>query len=220
MLGFLHTLSANAKTFGDLLEKLSPETPSLHRLDEAVLVEARAAGAGSEAVRRQVQVDVGSLVAEGARIIVCTCSTIGAVAEAATVPAGITVMRIDRPMAEQAVACGPALLVVAALKSTFEPTLALLNEEAASAGKTLEISKVLCQDAWPYFERGDLERYAQEIARTIGAFRGRVDAIVLAQASMAPAADLLPNLYTPVLSSPRLGLLAALEKHRLATPTR
>jgi hypothetical protein len=36
--------------------------------------------------------------------------------------------------------------------------------------------------------------------------------IVLAQASMAPAAALLPELTTPVLASPRTGLLAALDR--------
>jgi hypothetical protein len=218
MLGFLHTLAANAESFGALLESLDPGIPARHLVDEAVLVEARSAGAQSEGVRRQVQADVASLVREGARVVVCTCSTIGAAAEATTVPAGTVVMRIDRPMAERAVACGPALLVVASLKSTFDPTVALLVE--AAAGKALEISKLLCHEAWEHYERGDLGRYAQAIARTIGAFRGRVDAIVLAQASMAPAADLLPNLYTPVLSSPRLGLEAALQKHHLATSAR
>jgi hypothetical protein len=36
--------------------------------------------------------------------------------------------------------------------------------------------------------------------------------VVLAQASMAPAADLLAQLRVPVLSSPRLGVTAALAR--------
>ncbi len=40
------------------------------------------------------------------------------------------------------------------------------------------------------------------------------DVIVLAQASMAPAAQLCSDLSVPVLSSPRLGAEAAIEAYR------
>jgi hypothetical protein len=218
MLGFLHTLPANVETFRALLEELSPGVEARHLVDEWVLAEARAAGSVTEGVRRQVAADVSSLVREGAQVVVCTCSTIGAAAEAAEVPPGGLVMRIDRPMAERAISCGPAILVVASLESTFAPTVALLVETAEAAGKSIQVTKLMCREAWPYFERGDLIGYAREVARTIGAFRGYADAIVLAQASMAPAADLLPDLPTPLLSSPRLGLEAALVHHQ-AMPT-
>lgn len=218
MLGFLHTLPANEETFGALLEELSPGVDARHLVDESVLAQVRAEGAVTEGVRRQVAADVSSLVRDGAQVVVCTCSTIGAAAEAAEVPAGVFVMRVDRPMAERAIACGPAILVVASLESTFAPTVALLAETAAAAGKPIQVTKLLCREAWKYFELDNLTGYAREVARTVGAFRGYADAIVLAQASMAPAADLLPNLPTPLLSSPRLGLEAALVRHQ-ATPT-
>jgi hypothetical protein len=214
MIGFVHTLKTNVETFAGLLAELAPGVPARHQLDEAALAEARAAGSITEAVRQRVAADVDSLLAAGARVVVCTCSTIGAAAEAVPVPAGALVMRIDRPMAERALAHGPAVLVAGALESTFEPTVALLTEVAAAAGRPLQVSRLLCAGAWPFFERGDIDGYARTIARSIEGWSGHADSIVLAQASMAPAASLLKQLSAPILSSPRLGLQAALEAHR------
>jgi hypothetical protein len=211
VIGFVHTLKSNLQTFAGLLAELAPGVPARHQLDEAALAEARAAGSITEGVRQRVAADVAALLAAGARVVVCTCSTIGAAAEAAPVPAGARVMRIDRPMAERALAHGPAILVAGALESTFEPTVALLTEVAAAARRPLQVTRLLCAGAWPCFERGDHDGYARAIARSIEGFVGHADAIVLAQASMAPAASLLPHLRTPILSSPRLGVQAALE---------
>lgn len=211
MIGFLHTLPSNRATFTALLDALAPGLPSRHRVNEALLASARQEGAQAEGVCRQVGEAVKALVAEGAAVVVCTCSTIGGAAEATALPEGARVLRIDRPMAEQALAIGPRLLVAASLASTFEPTITLLNEVAHARGRPIQLTRLLCDRAWPYFERRDADGYARTIAEAIAAAPGDFDAIVLAQASMAPAARLLPDLPTPILSSPRLGLQAALK---------
>jgi hypothetical protein len=52
---------------------------------------------------------------------------------------------------------------------------------------------------------------------TLEAVAGPRDLVLLAQASMAPAAELLTHLGIPVLSSPRLGLEAAITSYRAST---
>ncbi|MFE9408014.1 aspartate/glutamate racemase family protein [Streptomyces sp. NPDC006704] len=71
---------------------------------------------------------------------------------------------------------------------------------------------VLADRAWQHFEAGDPRAYHDEIARTVDALCD-VDVVVLAQASMAPAAA-LTTLGVPVLASPRLGLRAAADLAR------
>jgi hypothetical protein len=61
--------------------------------------------------------------------------------------------------------------------------------------------------AWALFDSGDREGYLATIADVIAATTD-ADVIVLAQASMADAAD-LTTVDVPVLSSPRLGFRAA-----------
>ncbi|CAM5693879.1 Aspartate/glutamate racemase OS=Streptomyces griseomycini OX=66895 GN=FHS37_006074 PE=4 SV=1 [Streptomyces griseomycini] len=138
--------------------------------------------------------------------MLCTCSTIGGAAEAAAAGAGVPVLRVDRPMAGAAVAAGPRVVVLAALESTVRPTVALLEEEARRAGRTVEVRTVLVEGAWTRFETGDREGYVRRVADAADEVTG-ADVIVLAQASMAPA-ERLRTTTVPVLSSPRPGLAA------------
>lgn len=120
------------------------------------------------------------------------------------------VLRVDRPMAERAVALGQRILVAAALESTVAPTRALVLQAARAASKQIELRELLCAPAWAFFERGDLAGYAQAIADALHGGAGDADVIVLAQASMAAAGPLCADMGIPILSSPRLGLEAAL----------
>jgi aspartate/glutamate racemase len=200
-LALLHTSPVHVPVFEALREAFHPELELTHLVAEELLDRARAQG--PEAVADDIAELLGRAVAAGARAVLCTCSTIGAVAERGD--AGVPVLRVDRPMAAAAVAAGPRIVVVAALESTLEPTAALVREEAA--GHTVEVRTVLVEGAWERFEAGDTEGYVRAVARAVNTVAG-ADAIVLAQASMAPAQH-LTSAAVPVLSSPAPGLAAA-----------
>jgi hypothetical protein len=214
MLALLHTARVHVETFGRLAQRLDSAIPIRHEVREQLLSDARAAGATAATVRAAVASAVQELAQDGASVIVCTCSTIGWIFEETTVPSHVRVLRIDRPMAEQAVASGRRVVAVAALESTFEPTTTLLAQVAASAKRSVEVVEVLCEQAWPLFEAGDKSGYIREVARKIESVARPTDLILLAQASMAPAADLLDHLGVPILSSPELGLRAAMAMYR------
>lgn len=207
---FLHTSPAHIATFDRLLAELAPGLTARHVVHEQLLADARASGiTAGLAARVAAQIDAAQ--AEGAALLICTCSTIGGCAEQAA--RGLPVLRIDRPMAERAVALGGRVIVAAALASTLAPTRLLLQDAAARAGAAVELIELLCAEAWPHFERGDLPAYHAAIAAELRAAPA-ADVIVLAQASMAGAAALCADLPTPILSSPRLGLEAALAIYR------
>src|SRR5690606_1977482 len=100
--------------------------------------------------------------------------------------AGVPVLRVDRPMARAAVAAGPRVAVLAALESTPRPTVALIEEEAARAGRSVRVRTLLVEGAWEYFDAGDESGYVRRVADAADTVTG-ADVIVLAQASMAPA---------------------------------
>src|SRR5215213_5978869 len=189
-LAFLHTSPVHIATFDRLLAEINPSVTARHIVDESLLDEARAAGEITPALERRIAAALRNASAPDDAVVLCTCSTIGGSAEAAGARAGRVVLRVDRPMAERAVALGERILVAAALASTLAPTRALILDAANAAGKQIELRDLLCESAWALFERGDV--------------------IVLAQASMAAAAPLCEDLSIPILSSPRLGLEAAL----------
>jgi len=212
-LTFLHTSPVHITTFDRLLADLAPEIPIQHIVNESLLQDARADGISAK-LKMRVRQELDSASANGAAVILCTCSTIAGCAEEAGQADGIPVLRIDRPMAQQAVAIGGRILIAAVLASTLAPTHALLLDAARQAGKTVTLIDLLCTDAWDHFERGDLPAYHAVIARQLRKAAPGGDVIVLAQASMAGAADLCADLPIPILSSPRLGLEAAIRAYR------
>ncbi len=154
----------------------------------------------------------------GSSVVMCTCSTIGGLAEAAPgANHGAAVLRVDRPMAVAAVRIGGKIVVAAALASTLASTEKLLHEEAERVGKIVEIVSYICEGAWPYFESGDLAGYGGALAKHLARATELGDVVVLAQASMAGAAAALGKTRVPVLSSPEPGVLAALDEHRTRT---
>jgi len=209
MISFLHTSPVHVATFDALLDELSPGMARQHRVEEIWLTEACEQGMSPElsatisgAMRELADGGVG----------VCTCSTIGGVAEAAGTDTAPTI-RIDRALMQAAFSHGPRPLVAMCLESTKAPTLDLLDDVAGSQGCDASASVVMCQPAWQHFEAGDLDAYARSIADIIKAElrKETPDSIVLAQGSMAVAEPLLSDTGLPVLSSPRLGVLRALE---------
>ncbi|MFI8946110.1 aspartate/glutamate racemase family protein [Streptomyces sp. NPDC053750] len=211
MLALLHTSPVHVPVFDALRDEAHPGLELRHHVDAGLLERARLEG--PEAVTDQVREVLRQAVADGARAVLCTCSTIGGVAEAASDGVGVPVLRVDRPMAAAAVAAGPRVVVLAALESTLAPTAALIGEEARRAGRPVEVRTRLVDGAWPRFEAGDTEGYLRLVAAAARAVSD-ADAIVLAQASMAPARELADG-PVPVLASPAPGLAAGADAARL-----
>ncbi|MET9730974.1 aspartate/glutamate racemase family protein [Streptomyces sp. NPDC006458] len=207
MLALLHTSPVHVPVFDALRDETHPGLELHHMVAEDLLTRARAEG--PDAVAQDVRTLVEVAAGEGAKAVLCTCSTIGAVAESVAASLRVPVLRVDRPMAAAAVAEGPRIVVLAALESTLGPTAALIGEEARRAGRPARVRTVLVEGAWARFEAGDSEAYVRLVADAADAVTD-ADAIVLAQASMAPAQHLATTSVS-VLSSPRPGLTAAAE---------
>ncbi len=207
---FLHTADVHVATFSGLLSEVVPAAKETHLVDAELLSDARRHGvdAGIEA-RILARLRELAVLEPGA--IVCTCSTLGGSAERLARWIETPVVRIDRPMAESAVAHGGRVALVVAVDSTLAPTRQLFEECAAHAGSDVTLVDAPCLDAWAQFEAGDHAGYLDRVARHVRDLADDVDIVVLAQASMAAAADLVGDLPIPVLSSPRLAVLRAVE---------
>jgi hypothetical protein len=212
--GFLHTAQVHVATFEALSRELMPSARTVNRVDPEALELARQDGMG-ERVRAVVAGHLSELREAGCEVVLCTCSTLGEIAEGLS-GEGLEVIRIDRPMLRRAVTLGPRIGVLAALASTVEPTARVLAEEAADAGADVSVEVSVVDGAWDAFLSGDAEDYRSRIAEAALALSSRCDVVVLAQASMEPAAALLAGLATPVLTSPR----SAVEAVAAVVPSR
>ncbi|MER5367237.1 arylsulfatase [Streptomyces sp. NPDC002722] len=201
-LALLHTSPVHIPVFDALRDAGHPGLALRHLVHEDLLVRARESG--PEAVAGDVRALLAGAVADGARAVLCTCSTIGAVAEAESVTLGVPVLRVDRPMAADA-AARDRVVVLASITGTLAPTLALLAEEAGD--RDVDVRTVVVDGAWERFEAGDRDGYLDLVAAAADAVTD-CDVIVLAQASMAGAVTRTVT-RIPVLSSPGPGLAAA-----------
>ncbi|MEU7005202.1 arylsulfatase [Streptomyces sp. NPDC046332] len=203
-LALLHTSEAHVPVFDGLRDRHHPGLGLRHLVAEELLV--RAGAEGPEAVAVAVRDVLAEAVTDGADAVLCTCSTIGGVAERNAAELGVPVLRVDRPMAAEAVRA-EKIVVVATVASTLAPTLDLLREE--SGERTSLVTTLVVDGAWERFLAGDRDGYLDAVAAAVDGVDPTGDpVIVLAQASMADAAERTTTPLT-VLSSPRLGLAAA-----------
>ncbi|MHC5705301.1 hypothetical protein OTC26_028190 [Streptomyces tirandamycinicus] len=126
MLALLHTSPVHVPVFDALRDRHHPGLRLRHTVDEELL--AGAGAYGPRTVADAVRAALAGAVAGGAAAVLCTCSTIGAVAERCAADVGVPVLRVDRPMAAAA-AAHRRIVVVATVASTVAPTVALIGEE-------------------------------------------------------------------------------------------
>jgi Asp/Glu/hydantoin racemase len=202
----LHTVAALPALFTDLVREVAPGVDAYHVVDESLLADTVRHGMLPRTVRR---VAAYAALAEeaGAEAVLVTCSSIGGAAEQARPLVGIPVLRVDQPMADEAVRTGRRIGVLATLSSTLEPTAELIRARAAALRADVEVTASVCRGAFEARAAGrpeEHDRLVAEAARRLGA---EADVLVLAQASMAAVVDALPegSVPVPVLSSPRSG---------------
>jgi hypothetical protein len=216
MLGFFHSGAGHVETFEALVQAAQPGIATRHTVREDLLASAVAASNVTGEIAHAVQSEVRALLQEGARVVVCTCSTLGNAAEATPNQGGATVLRVDRPLAEQLVANGRPILVVAALPSAMTTAVALLDDIARARQIPLNLRELPCYAAWPHFLAGNRVAYAEHVARAVGQHASLGDQVMLAQASMAPALPLIQRRDIEVATTPTLGVRAALAAYARA----
>lgn len=193
----LHTAKPHVETFSQLFDSAEWEGGVDHMVRPDLLARAQDGDTG-------LAPDLRALIAglQG-DVILCSCSTLGPMAEAS---GDARFLRIDRPAMEAAARFDHVMLAIC-LPSTQEPSLALLRECGGDA------RVVLCAGAWPLFEAGDRNGFHRAVAAGIG--RALVDApqtdcILLGQASMQGAAVLLADTGIRVLVTPKMAVQRAI----------
>ena len=111
-------------------------------------------------------------------------------------------------MADRGVELGTRIGVIATLHTTITPTSDLIQQRAAVQGSRVHVETVLCPGAFEALGAGSTETHDRIVLEALKELMGRVDVVVLAQASMAHVAAILPEEehVVPILSSPRLGI--------------
>lgn len=208
-IAILHTTPATITSLRELCARLLPGVTVNHFLDDSLLPEINRDGCISNSVRERFARLVALAAASGPQVIMSACSTVGGLLEALRSDSAIPLARIDEPMACQAAESRGRLIVCATLPSTLGPTLDLIRRKA---GPERPIDSLLVEGAGALLSAGDQEGYLSLIASRLHEAAATHECVVLAQASMAQAAQRLPpEERARLLTSPESGV-AALKK--------
>lgn len=100
------TVLLAVETFERLMQATAPQVKVEHIVNEELLADAQRVGADDPALVKRVHGAMVEAAATGASIVVCTCSTIGGLAEKTPTQNCFAAVRIDRAMADRAVKLG------------------------------------------------------------------------------------------------------------------
>lgn len=175
-------------------------------IDDSLLDDVLAAGELTRDVTRRIVAYCLAAEDGGADIILSQCSSVGEAIDVARAVVRVPIVKIDEPMAEEAVRLGPRVAVAATLPTTLNPTCRLIERTAAAMGQRVEIVRVLAEGAFDKLRAGDTETHNRMVMAKLDEVRNAADVIVLAQGSMAVLVPDLQGWGMPVLTSPRLGI--------------
>ena len=203
-LGLIHTSATLVPIFAELCAKQLPRVDTFNIVDDSLIKDVIRRNELTDLTASRVGDYVRSAASAGADQILVTCSSIGAAVEAAATTVDVPVLRVDQPMAAQAVTQAKRIGVVATLSTTLEPTADLVRRRAAAQGKEVELNVRLCEGAFDALMQGDSAQHDQMVANALRELAAETDVILLAQASMARVVDQLDaaDRTVPILASP------------------
>ena len=135
------------------------------------------------------------------------CSSVGEASDVAGRLLQIPIVKIDAPMARQAVKLGSRIAVIATAISTVEPSSRLVEEKAREAGKEVTVNRCYVEGAYDFLlKTGDKQKHNEMVTAKVREAAKENDVIVLAQGSMYHLLPLLTDVKVPVLTSLESGV--------------
>lgn len=198
-IALLHT---GAVVIGPAMEHVARELPgfvAINYLDDRIVADLRDEDRRASVQGRLVHVARAAADA-GAEAVLLTCSSISEFAAPVSAEVGIPVLRVDEAMADEAVSLGRNIVVLATLATTCAPTGRLILERAERAGVTAQVQDTVIEGAFEAVVSGDRATHDRLVSEAIEKAAQHADVIVLAQASMASAAEAV-TVDVPVLTS-------------------
>ncbi|MCA9186206.1 MAG: aspartate/glutamate racemase family protein [Pirellulaceae bacterium] len=206
-LGLVHTSATLVPVFQELCRAKLPNVDVFHISDDSVIKDVIVRQCVTPLTTRRLIDHVVSAEQAGADRILVTCSSIGRAVEMSESLVSVPVLRVDRPMADHAVATANRIGVIATLTTTLEPTSDLIQRRAQAIGKQVVVTAKVCEGAFDALMSGDAVAHDDAITQTLDEMANSVDCVVLAQASMARVVDAAGGRWSlPILTSPPLAI--------------
>ena len=205
-IAFIHATRVAIDPIDSAARAIWPEAETISILDEGLSVDRAATRNLTPDLSRRINDLAQYAAAAHADAVLFTCSAFGSAIEAADAAAAIPVMKPNEAMFDAAFGYGDRIAMI----YTFRPAAQGLEEEfattASKRGRAARLVSYFCDNALEAKRRGNDAEHDRLIADTAADIQD-ADVILLAQFSMARAADLV-RLATslPVLTSPEAAM--------------
>jgi len=203
----IHTFLYSVEDLKKLFKEKIPEVEMINIIDDSLLQEMLNNDGMTKAVARRVT--QYALIAEsmGVDAILNQCSSVGEAVDIVKNLINIPYVKIDEPMAREAVRLGNKIAVIATAVSTIGPTSRLVENVAKETNRDVVVNKYFAAGAYEaLLQENDREKHNQIVTGTIEKASKENDIIVLAQGSMYHLLPLLKHIKKPVLTSLESGV--------------
>ena len=203
----IHTFLYSVEDLKKLFREKIPEVEMINIIDDSLLQEMLNNDGMTKAVARRVT--QYALIAEsmGVDAILNQCSSVGEAVDIVKNLINIPYVKIDEPMAREAVRLGNKIAVIATAVSTIGPTSRLVENVAKETNRDVVVNKYFAAGAYEaLLQENDREKHNQIVTGTIEKASKENDVIVLAQGSMYHLLPLLKHIKKPILTSLESGV--------------
>jgi Asp/Glu/hydantoin racemase len=206
--GVIHTFLYSVEDLKALFAEIVPEVEMVNIIDDSLLREVLANGSPTPAVIRRMCNYAQELEALGCDAILNQCSSVGEASEIAAKLISIPYVKVDEPMAREAVSTGKSVGVVATAHSTLGPSARLVEKMAKELGKDTKVNRCFAEGAYDaLLIEKDKPKHDRLLMETIDKACEENDVVCLAQGSMISLLEKCKDKPAVVLHSFRSGVL-------------
>lgn len=203
-IALIHTVKSVLNTFEGRVKEALGDVKVVNTLDEYLASDPAERGEFTIENMNRLYSFLKCAEMTEADAVVVTCSTLSPTVEKIKPFIKTPVITIDGAMLKMAVELGTKITILATADSTVGPTKSGLLNEARKLNKDIELSIMVCPDAYNAIKAGDKE-YHDEVLKRKALEIKQQDVVILAQASMAHLEDSIAKICgCTVLSSPRM----------------
>ena len=207
----IHTSNVSYYDLKDLFNKYGSDIEYHNIVDDSLLDEVKANGHITPAIISRMCQYFKIAESLGADLIFNQCSSVGEAADIAAKCVSIPVVKIDEAMAEKAVSIGNKIAVIATVASTVAPSTRLVETKAKLLNKDCKVNPILVDGALDILmKEKNVEKHNKLVIDAINSASKDHDVIVLAQGSMTAILPYLNETKVPVLTSPEIGVIKAI----------
>lgn len=206
-IGIFHTFLYSVNDLQCEFKKQLPEVELINIIEDCMVAEMIKTVSPNPSLIARLATYFRHFQELGCKCILMQCTSAGDAADIASNLIDIPVLKIDYPMAKQAVAIGGRVGIIVTAISTIKPSKHLFERAARELDSTANIEVYYCDGAHEaLFQKNDQELHDRIIIETAEKAACENDVLALAQLSMVHLLPRLDHIHVPILTSLESGV--------------